>query len=222
MGSGQIVMRVRREEASMERKASSSVVWAVVLILLGVVALALQLAPSWQEWFDLGDFWPLIVVGGGVALLAIGALTEHPRLAVPACVLGGIGGLLAWQVYTADWESWAYVWTLIPGFVGVGLLLAGLLGHEVARSVRSGVRLLVVSAILFAAFTAFFSMLGFVGPYWPVQLIVVGVLLLAWSGMDAWQRYAAPREPAPAARPAVEAPLRRGADITGSTQGRAV
>jgi hypothetical protein len=206
----------------MERKASSSVVWAVVLILLGVVALVLQVAPGWQEWLDMSQSWPLLVIGIGVALLVIGAVTERSGLAVPACVFAGIGGLLTWQVYTGNWESWAYVWALIPGFVGAGMLLARLLGNEDAHNARVGVRLLVVSVILFAVCTSFFSMLGLLGPYWPVLLIVVGVLLLAWSGTDAWQRYAATRGPAAAPRPRDEVPLPRGSDTRGSPQGRAI
>jgi hypothetical protein len=43
-------------------------------------------------------------------------------MAVAACIIGGIGGILYWQSYTGDWASWAYVWTLIPGFSGIGII----------------------------------------------------------------------------------------------------
>ncbi len=40
---------------------------------------------------------------------------------MPSIIVGGIGGILAYQDYTGHWESWSYLWTLIPGFVGLGI-----------------------------------------------------------------------------------------------------
>ncbi len=187
----------------MDRKStSSSVVWAVLLILIGVAALVLQVVPNWDQTLDLSQTWPLLVIGAGLFLLALGVGVGRPQLAIPACILGGIGGILAWQNYTGEWESWAYVWTLIPGFVGVGIILSNLLGRERGDGVRGGIRLLVLSIVLFAAFTTFFSLVGLAGAYAPILLIAVGVVLLAWSGMDAVQRLGQQR--------ALEPPLEAG------------
>ena len=98
-------------------------------------------------------------------------------MAVPACVVGGIGGLLYWQNVTGNWESWAYAWALIPGFVGVGTMLMGIVSRD-GGQVRSAAWLLVISAILFVVFGSFFGALGFLGKYWPVLLILLGVLSL--------------------------------------------
>jgi len=161
----------------MDRRRRSSLAAGLVLILLGAWFLAIQWVPELQAWFS----WPLIIVGVGVLLLIVGLLTGVPAMAVPACIVGGIGGLLYWQNATGNWQSWAYVWTLIPGFVGVGIVLSGLLGGETRRSVRGGGRLILISLVLFAVFGSFFGALGLVGPYWPVLLIVLGVLALARS-----------------------------------------
>ena len=40
---------------------------------------------------------------------------------------------------------------------------------------------LVISLVVFAVFASFFGALGLVGSYWPVLLIVLGLLLLAQS-----------------------------------------
>ena len=85
--------------------------------------------------------------------------------------------MLYWQNQTGNWDSWAYAWALIPGFVGVGIILAGLLGGERRDAFSSGGRLILISVVMFLIFGSFFGALGFVGPYWPVLLIALGVLL---------------------------------------------
>lgn len=159
----------------MEHRRRSSLAGGLVLILLGAGFLAVQWVPGLQLWFS----WPLIIVGIGALLLMIGLLTGVPAMAVPACIVGSIGGLLYWQNATGNWESWAYVWTLIPGFVGVGIILSGLLGGETRQAVRGGGWLILISLVLFAVFGSFFGALGLVGRYWPVLLIALGLLMLA-------------------------------------------
>ena len=101
-------------------------------------------------------------------------------MAVPACIVGGIGGLFYYQNATGDWESWSYVWALIPGFVGVGIILAGLLEGKLRKPLREGGQLVVISLIMFVIAGSIFGALGIgrLGDYWPVLLIVVGVLIL--------------------------------------------
>jgi hypothetical protein len=161
----------------MDSQRRSSLAGGLVLVLLGVLFLAVQWVPGLQLWFS----WPLIIIGIGVLLLIVGLLTGVPAMAMPACIVGGIGGLLYWQNATGNWESWAYAWTLIPGFVGVGMVLSGLLGGDTRQTVRGGGWLILISLVLFAVFASFFGALGLVGSYWPVLLIGLGLLLLAQS-----------------------------------------
>jgi len=161
----------------MDSQRRSSLAGGLVLILLGALFLAVQWVPGLQIWFS----WPLIIIGIGVLLLIVGLLTGVPAMAIPACIVGGIGGLLYWQNATGNWESWAYAWTLIPGFVGVGMVLSGLLGGDTRQMVRGGGWLILISLVLFAVFASFFGALGLVGSYWPVLLIVLGLLVLAQS-----------------------------------------
>ncbi len=163
----------------MDSKRRSSVAGGLVLILLGAWFMAVQLVPGLQAWMDIEYSWPLIIIGVGVFLLVIGLLTRVPAMAVPACIVGGIGGLLYWQNVTGNWESWAYAWTLIPGLVGVGIVLSGLLSGETRQSVRGGGQLILISLVLFTVFGSFFGGLGLLGPYWPVLLILLGLLILA-------------------------------------------
>ncbi|HUV89374.1 MAG TPA: hypothetical protein VMY80_06955, partial [Anaerolineae bacterium] len=87
-------------------------------------------------------------------------------------------GLLYWQNATGHWESWAYAWTLIPGFVGVGIILAGILGGGLRKALGGGGWLILISLVLFAIFGSFLGGLNLLGPYWPVLLIVLGLFIL--------------------------------------------
>lgn len=158
----------------MKRGRRSSLVGGLVLILLGASILAVQLLPGLQLWFS----WPWIIIGFGVLMLVVGSATGVPGLAIPACIVAGIGGILYYQAATGDWDSWAYIWSLIPGFVGVGILLSGLLGEEGGEAIRAGGWMILISLVLFAAFGSLFGALGMMGPYWPVLLILLGLMLL--------------------------------------------
>ena len=71
-------------------------------------------------------------------------------MAVPATIVSGLGGILADQWYTGDWQSWSYIWALIPGFVGIGIVLMSLLGGD--ASVKDGSTLMFISFIMLAVF----------------------------------------------------------------------
>jgi hypothetical protein len=160
----------------MDRRRRSSLATGLVLILIGALIFATQLVPGWETWFQ----WPLFIVGIGAVLLVIGLLTRVPGLAVPACIVGGIGGLLYYQNVTGDWDSWAYAWALIPGFVGVGVIVAGILGGRFRKPLREGGQLILISLVMFLAFGSFLGLIGLgpLGQYWPVLLIALGVLIL--------------------------------------------
>ncbi len=154
---------------------------ALVLILLGAWFLAVQLVPGLQA-FALNRYtWPLIIVGIGALFAVFGIVTRTPELLVPASIIGGIGGLLYWQNLTGNWESWAYAWTLIPGFVGVGVFLAGLMRGHIREAIMGGSWLILISAVLFLIFGSFLGGPVPLGAFWPVLLILLGAILLARS-----------------------------------------
>jgi peptidoglycan/LPS O-acetylase OafA/YrhL len=108
----------------------------------------------------------------------MGLLTGTPSMAIPACIVGGIGGILYWQNQTGDWLSWTYAWALIPGFVGVGMILAAILGEGGWPQVWKGAESILVSLVLFVIFGSIFGGLMGLGPYWPVLLILIGIVQL--------------------------------------------
>lgn len=152
----------------------SNLLGGLFLVLLGSLILVVQLLPGIQILFG----WPWIIIGFGFLMFLIGTATGVPALAIPASIISGLGGILYYQSVTGDWDSWAYIWALIPGFVGLGLVLAGLLGGDSSGSTRAGGLLLLISLALFAVFGSFFGALGLMGDYWPVLLILLGLVLL--------------------------------------------
>ena len=154
------------------------IVWGLLLIILGGFFLATRMMPGL-----FGEiYWPFIVIGVGGMFLLAAILTRTGGLAIPGSIIAGIGGILYWQAMTGRWESWAYIWTLIPGFVGLGVIFAGLLDREKPRFDSGGLVLMAISAMGFLIFSSAFGQLfGLtfdVGTLWPLFLIGIGVITL--------------------------------------------
>ena len=49
---------------------------------------------------------------------------------------------------------------------------------EIRQALRGGGWLILISLVLFTVFGSFFGALGLAGDYWPVLLIVLGLLIL--------------------------------------------
>ncbi len=79
----------------METRQKSAVAIGVFLILAGAFFALVNLVPDLQA--QVADLWPLIIVGVGVLLFVIGLITGVPDMAVPACIVAGIGGILYFQ-----------------------------------------------------------------------------------------------------------------------------
>ena len=161
----------------METSRRSGLVGGLILIVVGGAFLAAQFVPGLRAWFQAADSWPLIVIGVGFLMLVLALALNTPPLAVPGCIVGGIGCLLFYQNATGNWESWAYAWTLIPGFVGLGVTLAALMQGGPKKDLSAGLWLMLISLLAFVVFGSFLG-LGRFSPYWPVLLVLGGLLIL--------------------------------------------
>lgn len=156
----------------------SGIAGGVLLILFGIAFFVLQLSPNLWGWINPEYGWPLIVVAVGIGLFLFAVLANVPGLAIPGSIVTGIGSILYWQNATGNFETWEYVWALIPGFAGIGIILMGLLGDRRRHNIESGLWLVLISAVLFIGFASFFGALGTLGIYWPLVLVVLGLLML--------------------------------------------
>ena len=95
-------------------KNKSGIFTGIILILLGGLFLASELYPGVFSFWS----WPFILIGLGIMFLLWALIAQTGGLAIPGAILSGLGGIFYYQELTKDWDSWAYIWALIPGFVG--------------------------------------------------------------------------------------------------------
>jgi hypothetical protein len=164
-------------EVFMNKSQRSSLTLGVILVVLGAIFIAANMVPSLRVLLDQANTWPMIIEAVAIGLLLLGLVIGVPDMAVPAVIVGGIGGILWWQNATGNWSSWAYMWALIPGFSGVGMLLAKVLGGNERYNAASALSTIGTSLVLFVVFGAFFGGFSWMGPYWPLLLIAAGLLI---------------------------------------------
>ena len=161
------------------RRNRTNLFLGLLLVLIGVWLVVSRQVPALQHWIDQNFAWPMWTIAAGVIVLLIGLITGAPGMAVPAAIIAGVGGILYYQNATQNWESWSYMWTLFPGFVGVGTILAGLLGENTRHNLVHGLNLIVISAALFLIFASLFGGLSLLGDYGAaIVLIALGIYLL--------------------------------------------
>lgn len=153
------------------------------LIALGLIVLgALSL-------MSMGMLWPVFVMGPGLLMLLpamLGGRAWAAAFSIPGMFLTGLGGLFFVQTWTGYWSSWAYAWTLLPVFVGMGFTLMALrLGDASLKWV--GDWFVYGGLTAFAGFAVLFEVIiglnGGIGVPGAAVLIVAGLFLLARDGL---------------------------------------
>jgi hypothetical protein len=144
-----------------------------LLIVIGALLLAANLNLLEIEWKNL---WPLFFFVGAAVNLSI-FLTDRRNFGVlmPATILTIYGALFQYCALTS-WHDMSELW---PTFIlgpGVGLLMMYLFGKRDRGLLIPASILIGISAIFFLAFGP--RPLRRYGEYWPVLLILAGLLLL--------------------------------------------
>ena len=167
----------------MEKRNRTQLALGILLIL---AAAWLIVSRIFKLDISLSFSWPVWVILSGALILLIGLLVGAPGMAVPACIVAGVGGILYVQNATQGWGSWSYMWTLIPGFIGIGILLSGLMGGTLRKDAGDGLNMLVVSAVLFSIFGTMFggwTIFGQYADYAPIALLFLLGLWLIVRGI---------------------------------------
>ena len=160
----------------MERRSNFTL--GLILLLVGGWFLAAQFFPELNDILPLQYDWPWWVIGVGLLFLVMAVVLRAPGLAVPAMIIAGIGGILYYQNNTNDWASWAYAWTLIPGFAGLGALLMNILEGRVMQGFKEGLGAILFSLFLFGIFSGFLGGPAIFAQLWPLFLIGAGLWIL--------------------------------------------
>jgi hypothetical protein len=166
----------------MEKKNRTQLVFGVLLIILAGFLIASRIYPNLLNILHLTFEWPTWIMLAGGALLVIGLLVGASDMTVPACIVAGIGGILYYQNVTGNWNSWEYMWTLIPGFVGIGQILSGVIGGDFIHNLRDGIKPVFISAVMFTIFATIFNawtIFGNFSSYVPIVLLfLLGVIFI--------------------------------------------
>ncbi len=162
----------------MNTERRSNMVVGVVLVLVGVWFLLGTYFPELADLIPVEFDWPVLIIGIGLIFFVSSALVKAPGLAVPGAILAGIGSILYYQNQTGDWDSWAYAWTLIPGFVGLGILISNFFEGRFIRGFKEGFGMIFFSLIMFAIFGSFLGGPAILGEYWPLLLVLAGLWMV--------------------------------------------
>jgi len=155
-------------------KNRSDLAWGLILIINGAFLLVTRVFPGYFNFLD----WPFTVIAVGIVFLLAAILSRNGGLAIPGCIVGGIGAILYYQQMSGRWETWSFAWTLIPGFVGLGILLSGLIDRSGPRFDSSSLVLMAISATGFVIFGGSFGFGWNYGNLWPLFIIGLGVIVL--------------------------------------------
>ncbi len=166
----------------MNRNGRTQLALGVILILIGGWFLLDKSVPAFHVIFEKYTQWPMNMFLIGAGILIVGIVLGQPGLAVPAAIVAGLGGLFYYFEEIGSYSDW-YMWFLVLGFVGIGSILAGLLGDNTAHNIKRGLNAMVVSAVLFLVFSSIFGGWDLLGNYAPAILLILLGLWVIGSGL---------------------------------------
>ncbi len=158
-------------------KRKSSFASAIILIGIGAFYLAAALIPAVKQLAYGKSTWPYQIIALGLLIFATGIITFTPALFIPGTVIIGVGGMLYYQNITGNWASWSYLWALIPGFVGFGLVLFGIFARKF-KAIWAGLWNILIGLVCFSIFGYALGHLPNVEVIWPAAIILVGFFFL--------------------------------------------
>jgi hypothetical protein len=168
------------------RRPSSLLALGAILMVVGLAAAGLRGADI-DLTTSIGEAtWPFLVIAPGLVLLALSVVRTPPDglgLVIAGSVVTTVGLILLAQANSGAWESWAYVWALIPAGAGLGKAVYGA-ATKATELVDDGVRLVLVAGVMFLVGRWYFEAIFTtgeqpidIGTWWPVALIAVGAII---------------------------------------------
>jgi len=153
----------------------------------GLIAVGLLAFLATTTDFNIMAFaWPLFVIVPGLAMVGVamnGGRKTHGFI-YPGIIVTGTGLILMYQNVTGHWESWAYLWTLYPLFVGMAMRWSALQTGNIGQ-MRVGQSMVVYSTMAFVGMALFFEIMIFNAstflallPFFALAMVIVGIYLV--------------------------------------------
>ena len=130
-------------------------------LIIGVLVLASEPLANLVRGLPIDEevlgWWPVLIIGLSLFFL-VPALVGGPNrrlragMVIPGAMLAGIGSALLYTSLTDRWNAWAYLWSVIPFSLGLGMYAAGWIADAPAfKWIGSGLALGgVVAYVVFA------------------------------------------------------------------------
>ena len=136
----------------------------LLLLIVGILLLASEPLIDFVGGLDVNEdvlrWWPIIIIALSLFFLVpalIGGPNRRLRagMVIPGALLAGIGSALLYTSLTDRWSAWAYLWSVFPFSLGLGMYAAGWIADAPAfKWIGSGLAIGGVVAYLVFA-TAF-------------------------------------------------------------------
>ena len=135
----------------------------VLLLVIGFLLLASEPLANMLRGLPIDEeilrWWPILIIGLSLFFLVPAVLGGPNRrlragMVIPGALLAGIGAALLYTSLTDRWNAWAYLWSVIPFSLGLGMYAAGWIADAPAfKWIGSGLALGGVVAYLVFATT---------------------------------------------------------------------
>jgi hypothetical protein len=136
----------------------------LLLLIVGILLLASEPLANLVQGLPIDNelllWWPVLIIGLSLFFLIpalLGGANRRLRagMVIPGALLAGIGAALLYTSLTDRWSAWAYLWSVLPFSLGLGMYAAGWIADAPAfKWIGSGLAIGGVVAYLVFA-TAF-------------------------------------------------------------------
>lgn len=161
------------------RALGSLFIPAVPLLTTGGILLFASLFRFWSIW---SLAWPFEILAVALGFLLAAIFMRQPWLLLPAFLTGINGLVLLFCNVTGWWSAWSFLWSVEPLALGLAFLVIGLLRHS-SRLVVPGVLLSGFAVLAAGGLGVLYLMGDWVWRFWPLALVLSGLLLLGGSLM---------------------------------------
>lgn len=161
----------------------------IPVLVTGGILLAETMLDYWEIWVIA---WPLEVIAVGIGFLLAAIFIRVIWLLIPALIITLVGGALAFTTLTGLWETWAFLWTVVPLALGLAFFTIGLNEQRNAITIV-GAGFAGFAGVAFASLSVFTAGWDFVNLIAPGFVILMGMLILA-TGFVKRERVGFPTE----------------------------
>ncbi|RJP48963.1 MAG: hypothetical protein C4583_13670 [Anaerolineaceae bacterium] len=151
-------------------KGSSQIKFGIVLILFVAFLVAEKQFPAIREWVSTNTAYPLNIILVGIVIFVLSIWSGVTGCATIATLVAGVGGILYYQKVTGNSEP--ILWTLIPAFIGVGMIQSGLFSG-VTQKAKVGTQLIGFSIMVFVICAVIFGRSQLLGGTYGLAIILI-------------------------------------------------